>query len=169
MARRSSGRRTDYTWDVTGFDQRGIDIALAANSILSSLVSGSSQTLFRTRGQLQFQLDPGGAVEQVVIAVGIIVIKTAAVVAGVAAVPGPFTEGSADWLWHNFVNLSSGEVASPGDTSYPGLVADVMVDSKAMRRLKEDESVALIAEVASANDQAGTWDVQGGLRILTGS
>ncbi len=168
MPRRSrTGRKTDYSWQGQSVNVGSIDLATGtvtdgANAIVSF---GAPFTIMRVRGELLFQLDAGAVNERILIAVGLIVISANQVSVGVTSMPHPFTDIEDTWLWHQYVTLSSlAEAAIQPDA----LFSRVMVDSKAMRKVKPTESLALVAEVVAGSDQGGTFDMLGGFRVLVG-
>ncbi len=50
-----------------------------------------------------------------------------------------------------------------------GLFDWTMVDSKAMRKMKPNESIVLVAEVAGSNDVGGTVDFVYSINVLNGA
>ncbi len=166
MARRTRGRKTDYTWSGICGSFAAKDIAVGTAAIGSGRIDFlETQTLVRVRGRVAIQLDAAGVDERVLVAVGLIKVKTAAAVAGIASVPTPNTETAADWLWFNYQWVSAGAEAAVNQNS---LFDVVEVDSKAMRRCKADESLIFVAEVCDTVDMGGTVDVQYGIRVLVG-
>jgi len=166
---RSSGRKTDYGWIGACSSVVGVDLPVNTGSLGSSGINLTApSTLTRTRGKLLIQLDAGANDERVVIAVGLIVVQSSAFVSGLAAVPKPHTDAEADWFWHQYVILSSlAESAVTGDSTF--LAERVEIDSKAMRKIKPNESIIGVAEVCSVVDQTGLWDWMFGIRCLFGS
>ncbi len=164
---RRSGRRTDYEW----LSLRGKITALDLTVNATGLGDGGLQvtgpgTFMRARGHAFLQLDAGGADERVLIALGLIIISNEAFAAGAGSIPAPGNDEDADWLWHNYVGLSSlAEAAVQSDA----LFARVEIDSKAMRKVKPQQTLAFLAEVLLTEDQTGTLDVLYGVRILGGS
>ncbi len=59
------------------------------------------------------------------------------------------------------------ETSVTGDAG--GLFERIEVDSKAMRKLKDDQTLLLVCEVGQTIDATGTFDVQAGMRYLFGS
>ena len=170
MARntRSRGRPTDYTWD--GLSSIVIAIDLTDGTAVlgtTALAFGDKQTITRIRGSMLFSLDPSGADELVVIAVGIIVVSTQALLAGEASVPDPFDSIGSPFIWYQFVILGGPDLVT--NTGVMQKNQRVEVDAKAMRRVGLDESMAVKAQVAIVDgDAGGTWDWSYGLRVLTG-
>ncbi len=167
-ARTRSGRRTDYIWEGATATVSGVDLTLNTATILSNNSQGLARTLMRSRGSIFLQLDAGGNDERVLIGLGLILASQEAVTAGVASIPKPIVEIEADWIWHSFVVLSSlAESAVTGDSS--ALWARVEIDSKAMRKVKPNQNIVLVAQVGQVVDATGTFDVMAGQRRLMGS
>ncbi len=165
MANRSRGRRADYFWLAMTGEIESLDIATATAGLGDTQINYvESQTLMRLRGQYAVQLDATAVNERALVAFGIIKVKTAAAAGGVATIPTPFTEPSADWIWYDYLWVSSGAEAAVVDDM---LFARGQIDSKAMRRVKPDESIIFVAEIAETNDQGGTVDIMYGVRALT--
>ena len=75
--------------------------------------------------------------------------------AGSTAVPGPQSDESWDgWLWHRYFRLTSAGAIAGGaatDEDIAGIMGAslrVEVDSKAMRKVKDEEIVIAVVEVA---------------------
>jgi len=130
------------------------------------LVAGFANTILRLRGIIGVQLDPGGVDERVLVTFGIIVTTAVAFATGTTALPSPVAESDKDWMWIGSAFLTSGaEAAVIPDR----LSAEIEVDSKAMRKVKPNDTVVLIGEVAESVDQTGTWDFQYYVRMLSGN
>ena len=122
-------------------------------------------TLVRIRGDLIVQMTvSSGTPGRCVAGLGIIVVRASAL--AVPAVPSPLAQGDSDWVWWTSVglNLQGGSVGSPnidGNT----ISHRVIVDSKAMRKIKPNEAIVFVTEnVVVSSTQ--TVDVLGGLRLL---
>jgi len=168
MARRqSAGRRTDYTWFGAADITTGSDLALTTSVLPSNHITlGETGTLMRLRGRARVSLDATAVDEFAVVAVGIIKLTDEAFAAGVGSVPTPHTDVDAEWAWHSYLTIGSGAEASVNQNS---LFDSVVIDSKAMRRFKQNEVIAFVAEIADVLDQGGTWDLQFGFRALFGT
>ncbi len=162
---RHSGRRTDYEWLTGAVDIQTFDLAANTKVLLGTIQVDQAGTLMRSRGELMLELDATAVNERVVIAVGIIKAGDAAVSAGSSSLPGPMVQGADDWLWHGYMNVSSGQ---EGSVVADGLFDRLTVDSKAMRKFKPDENFVIMAQVAVSNDQGGHATMFGGFRFLFG-
>ena len=159
MARRTSGRRTDYTWQgsqVTG------GLAAAGISVTAVLTSAVSGTIMRSRGELLAVLDGPTAGDQAVVFAGLIVVTEEQLAVGATAIPNPGADFDADWMWHGGISLID-------EGAFPDFVGGrLTIDSKAMRKIKQSMSVALVVANSSS---VGTpaIDFEGYLRILFGA
>ncbi len=156
MARRSSGRRTDYSWTAAADIMTGID--LGAVAAFGPVATGLTQpgTIMRVRGTVGATLNAAAVQEFGLVHLGLIVVPADTFAAGVA--PEFQTDGasseSGHWMWTGSIFLSSGfEAAIVNDQ----LSASIEIDSKAMRRFKPNDVVALVVE-----NPAGAWNDQGG-------
>ena len=111
--------------------------------LFTSPVGHEGETLIRVRGLLSVALQTASAVaDGYVGSFGMAIVTTAAATAGVASIPTPSTEAAWDgWLLHRFFDcrrtLGAG---SPGEFSR------LELDSKAMRKANEDESLVGVIE-----------------------
>ena len=168
--RRSSFQKKIDTrsWDTTLHGQiTALDLAEGAIAIgdLGATFTAAAVTILRIRGRLIAQLDAGAVDERASIAVGIIIVTTRAFNAGSGSMPLPQDNGENQWIWHDYVQLTSGAEVAANDT---GLIDRVVIDSKAMRKMKGDETLAFMAQVADSVDGGGTVDMMYGVRFLFG-
>jgi len=143
-----------------------IDNVTTTAALLSASAFADAGTIVRIRGFIAVELDATAVDEKLAVAVGIASVSTAAAAAGVVSLPTPFTEEAYPWIWHSYFIVMSGAGASLG-VDYAGLFHRIEVDSKAMRKVKLNESLVGVSEVAVGNDQGGTHNVIGGIRVLT--
>ncbi len=159
MPRGRSGRRADYQWSNLGDDENGQDLGantgVFGSTGLAILVPG---TIVRIRGTIAGQLDAGGADERAMILLGLGIFRSDYFATGTA--PELFTaaadEGS--WIWQGQLYLSSGSEAAVVNDF---LVDRLTIDTKAMRKVKAGETLALVhqAPAAMVVDQTGTYDL----------
>jgi len=164
MARTSRGRRSDYDWTAGQFDVQTLDLAVNTKSVLAGVTITGAATVVRIRGEMFAELDATAVNERAIISVGAIVVNEVAFALGITGLPGPFTQGADDWMWHGYLNVSSGQ---EGATAENSLFDRLTIDTKAMRKMKSDEVLAFIAEIAGSSDQGGHLTLMGGLRVLT--
>ena len=122
----------------------GTSVVLASFTGLQ-LESIVPATLVRVRGLLAVQSDQGAAFEDAMGAFGIYVPADPARIAGVASLLTPITDAFADnWqTWQGF--MSTGQ-----RTGNAVAWNEYTIDSKAMRKIADGDSLVLIAENAHA-------------------
>ncbi len=158
MARRNFSRRPQRPlrlsqWAATVPETQFIALAAATSVIDSSFTpSGAApETVIRTRGLLTVMTDQVAASEQPFGAFGICVVSDQAFTAGVASVPTPYTEAESDlWFLHTFWSaamLSATQVGFDGRVAY-----HFELDSKAMRKVNEDETIIAVMENGNSTD-----------------
>ena len=160
-----SGSVHNKEWTVACIVPTNLDLAVGSLVVFSMFVADEAETVLRSRGDFMAQLNPGAIDEAAVVAAGLAIVSARAVAAGAASVPRPATEGSYPWLWHGFFNVSSaGGAIGQGN----GHADRIVIDSKAMRKVKETEVMVLAFEICSSVDAGGVVQLLGGLRVLTG-
>ncbi len=127
----------------------------------SSIVRHEGETLVRTRGIISVTLLTAASVGDGFIgAFGMVLVTTAAATAGVGSIPTPFTEAAWDgWFVHRYFDVRSG-LAADGS----GQVR-LEIDSKAMRKANEDESIVLVSETVETG--TATAKFTGRIRLLS--
>ncbi len=158
MARQSRGRRPDYEW--VG---NSSTLMLTANSQGQADMSGPiprASTLMRCRGEVLAVIDGPTTNDVAVAACGLIVVTEEQLAVGTTAVPNPDTDFDAEWIWHGFLPMSH-----IGGGVEKEQVARITLDSKAMRRMKETQSVLFVATNGAVTG-TGAIDVTFGVRLL---
>ncbi len=164
MARRA-GRRTDYTWQ----GSHGVlSLAATGSGIVTINTPSSSSTVTRSRGEVLAQIDGPVDNDQADVTCGLIVVTPEQLAAGATSIPDPFTDMDAEWIWHGFLlvqaNAGTGVGASLNALS---VVARLTIDSKAMRRIKQNQSVVFVVKNTNLGGTP-TVDVFVGCRQLFG-
>ena len=140
-------------WSSTAPETQFVALAAATTVIDSSFVTSGNnrETSVRVRGLLTVMTDQAAASEQPFGAFGVCVVSDQAFSAGAASVPAPYTNADSDlWLLHEFwacpmlVGDSTG-FGSAGVQAY-------VLDSKAMRKVSEDETLIAVIQNANATD-----------------
>ncbi len=121
--------------------------ALAASTVLLDQVfipDAPGETVIRTRGLFGVESDQSAASESANGAVGIGVVSAQAVSVGITAVPHPVTDaGWNGWFWHSYWN-STVRVSSA--VGFQNLLRNITIDSKAMRKVGDEERVVIVLE-----------------------
>ena len=105
---------------------------------------GIGETVRRTRGRIHARSDQAAAHEEQLGGFGMIVVSDLAVAAGAASIPDPVSDGSDDG-WFVFQHI----VASGSENTLGQFVSEPF-DSKAMRRVEEGFTVAIMVANSSA-------------------
>ena len=105
-------------------------------------------TILRTHVELMYGSDQAAVTEEPFGSWGMIVVKETASAIGITAVPAPSTEINADWFiyrpYSNQFNFVSGVgIDANGMTHYD-------IDSKAMRKVGDDDDVIIVASQVNA-------------------
>ena len=164
---RKSGAVHNKEWTVSCLEVTALDLAIGALIGFVPFVADDAETVLRTHGFCSVELGADNNNERVTLAVGIGIISArAAAAASAVGFPRLSTDGVFPWLWHGFLYASNMTVATltPTDMVYQRLA----IDSKAMRKVKETEVMAMVFEVCESDDVGGNCFVGGGLRVLTG-
>ena len=113
-------------------------------------------TLVRTRGIISLFNGVAGAIGDGMFgAVGLGIVTVKAFTAGLASVPLPLTEPEWDgWFWHNYFDLRVVS-ATLGDGANQA-IQTLVIDSKVMRKLGEEEVIIGVVEVV----ESGTASVE---------
>ena len=138
----SRGRPNDYDWELA----RGTDLGRASGAIVQfeAFASDTAETLMRLRGDVMIALNSGtdAVGDCLVVAWGVVRSASGSADVGVS----PITEGGANWLAYGVATLFTEDAVNVGVTGTPMKRWDV--DSKAMRKLRENESLYVIFESA---------------------
>ena len=164
MARKfDRSRPMQKTWGgVTGTQ----DSLTATQALLwgTGFTVSSVSTLLRLRGSYIIKGTPDAVVDDVVVGIGIGIVSTDAAAVGGVSVPSPLGDPDWSWVWHQYVALAAGQTALLGQDI--GSVVRGEIDSKAMRKMKPNESLVIVGQL-STSDYASVI-INGGLRVLFG-
>jgi len=161
MARgsRGSGRRTDYEWFNIGDVEVGEDLSVdTAVFGTTNFIFGSAGTLTRLRGKVGVTLDSAAVDESSMILCGLLVMPSDAVVAGAAPELSNNGVDDGSWIWQGALYVTS---LAEAQVSPQFLSDSIEIDSKAMRRVKGNQSLVFIFQSPAAltRDAAGTYDI----------
>ena len=169
MARRS-GRRTDYLWASSGDQELAVDLSTNTGTFgTTAFQTTLPQTLTRLRGKVGVTLDAAGVEESCMLLCGVAVVSAEYFVSGSA--PEIFVANDSDevnWVWTGGLYLSAG---AEGATNTNGLIRDIEIDSKAMRKMRANSSVVFVHQTPAElkTDGGGTLDITWWLHFLLGS
>ena len=149
-----SHRLTDWSF---GPDNQPATTLSATGSALGAngaLVAIGRATLVRFRGFLSLIQSAGTALDGFTGAVGIGVTTSEAFAVGTSAVRLPETDADWDgWLWHTFFDTRVPGATAGGE----GFVVRMQMDSKAMRKLTQDDVVFGAIEVGEVGTGVLSW------------
>ncbi len=138
------GRKLDNkSWSFIPFF--GTSFAGDATFVGGSILFLVPATILRIRGAVQFHFDAAKQVgDEINITLGLAVASTDAVAAGAGSMPDPGGEPEFPWLWWGDFFLHA---ESTGAQEVWGLTSQrVVVDSKAMRKVKPGQSLVWVGE-----------------------
>ena len=135
-----------------------VTIGATAKVLLGSFTADLPTTVRRTRGLVSFRTDQTAGSELPFGAFGMCVVSDDAFAAGAASIPGPFTDAFSDlWFVHEFFIAPTRYATVAGQDNSAMIVS---IDSKAMRKVGEDETVAVMIENGSAVGAAGLAEIR---------
>jgi len=140
------GGKKNFLWVAAA--TTGINLAASTKQATSLLVvtdGGSDSTLYRIRGR--FYVSPQNPFDTSTViggAVGIIKVSDIAAGVGITAVEGPLTNAGSDWIWHSYFFASYFQAAVDTAVVNPGFMVEI--DSKARRRIDDNEQLVLVVE-----------------------
>ena len=158
------GRKNRQTTWVAPADQNTVSVASGASVIIGSFAPDDAgmlhPTIVRVRGEVSIRPNSFGADVAISGAFGMAIVSDDAFAAGTASIPRPFDD--AEWggwfVWQSFSNhvesIDQTGVVFPGSISY-------QVDSKAMRKVGENETMVLMCE-----SQSGAIEIAMHVRTL---
>ena len=148
----AGGARRQTAW--AGRDFRTDVVALAANSFLidssfnAAALAARPFTIVRTVGLLQIRSDQNAAVETVFGALGFGVVSDKQLATGATAVEDPVTQVSSDnWFMYQAFSAEGSTSTNVGQRP-----ETYVLDSRAMRKVTEDEDFVAVIANASATD-----------------
>jgi len=120
--------------------------SLAGSVTLSN--PGIGEVVRRTRGVFAVISDQGSALEQQVGALGFIVVTDTALAQGIASLPSPASQRNDDgwFVWESFCQVGNTLLAGSPVSSSQTSPQVYSFDSKAMRKVEEGYSIAVVVE-----------------------
>ena len=124
-----------------------------------------ARTLLRLRGQFLLSAIPNAAADDDVVGLGFGIVSTDAAVAGGTALPSPLGDPGWPWVWHGYFPLID-QAATAADDKAIGNFVRLIVDSKAMRKMRSNESLVMIGHLSEG--EYASVSIAGGIRVLFG-
>ncbi len=149
LPRRGGATRRKTDWQEGPGGSAQTTITGTGKTILGSgfVLLADGNTLVRTRGHVLHYLESSAAISDGFNgAFGIGIVTAQAFAIGVTAMPGPVAELDWDgWLFHQFYTIRGLFVTTPGQSQGPAFIR-FDVDSKAMRKVDENEVIFAMYE-----------------------
>ena len=123
-------------------------------------------TIIRTHLELFGSSDQAAASESFAFAVGLAVVSEQAAAIGVTAVPTPITDMESDMFFLHKVVMGDFVFASGSGFQDTPIGSGISIDSKAMRKVNNDQNVVLVLEGAIAGFGEGCIGVVGGRMLV---
>jgi len=144
-------------------------LALDATQVVGTSAAGAGfsekTTIIRVRGSATVAMDAGAIADSMVVGLGLLVVRNNAfTVGGASSMPSPIDDPEAQFLYHQLFSLGP-SVSATDDASSIVNNARVEIDSKAMRKVSPDETLAFIWD-ATILAGTPTADVQAFARFL---
>ncbi len=148
---RGRGPERQTQWFTIDFAATAVDnSAVLVSSFNAPALELRPFTIVRTHLEVRFATDQQVASEDIAGAVGMCVVNQAAQTQGVGSVPTPITESGADvWYLHQWM-ISGVAFSAGGFFALDGITFSL--DSKAMRKVNNDETSILVVEGASQGE-----------------
>ena len=159
MARRSfvrthvsAKRSTVWVGISSGGDKVSIDTntAVLLGSLNAVALALRPFTVVRTRGVIHWGTDQNIATEEPQVQIGAIVVSDTAAALGITALPDPTTSPDGNWFLFESLIAQFQFISGAGFNNPAG--AMLQFDSKAMRKVGNDEDVTLVGSNPSSAD-----------------
>ena len=141
--------RRKSTWVLGPGSQTQQNIVASALTVigLGSSPTGEGNTIVRIRGHLSAYLDAASAANNgFAVTLGIGIVTDQAFAIGATALPNPNDDTDWSWLWTHYAFVMS-PTGTVGEAPTAARL-DVVVDTKAMRKIKLNEIVFMVMDSA---------------------
>ena len=152
-------------WTYGSFQAANLAAGIAAFEVFPA--QHLPETLLRMRGEWVAAFN--GAVaggEGVAVSAGMIQVPEGS---STTALWSPITDGDAPWIWWDTFHLLYNEYVASAIGSAMSASARRVIDSKAMRKLRNTEIQFVVEQATVAGFGAGSIEVIGSVRALSGS
>ncbi len=168
MAHRRSGfaKKID-TVHWTLIQEAAINQAAGIVAFNASPAQHLPETLLRIRGE--WAVDLGGAAADnvgVVVTAGLILVPEGT---GTTVLWSPNTDGDAPWIWWDAMHLLYDEMVTDGNFSSQTASGRRVIDSKAMRKVRNTELQYVVENVTLSGLSTGPINAAMTARVLSGS
>ena len=161
--RRSSGPRRPTFWETASttalvpLADGGTTASVTAIVSEAELDNVPNPTLVRIRGHVFNRLSTVADAlgDCILVAHAIMVVDAKQLAIGVTAMPLPLTDNSEDFLWADSAFLSHG-LSSVGGLDGNRAMVNLVIDSKAMRKITLNQVLVMVTEMDVQSGTAGT-------------
>ncbi len=130
------------------------------DEVFTPIVGG--ETIIRTRGMMGWNTDQEITDELQLGAFGLAIVSEQAATVGITAIPHPSTDAAwGGWFYHQFIMSKFTFISGVGVE--PNVMQRMVVDSKAMRKVGENERLVSVWEATSTTG----FEAFSSLRILS--
>ena len=159
------GSPRETSWLSIDFDEQvlGAPGTAITHTMTAEELAKRPFTVIRTHLEVMLLSDQTSASEDQLVAVGLCVVSEQAVAIGITAVPTPITDLDSDLWYVHQVMLNRFQFAS-GIGFEPTAGRRYSIDSKAMRKVNNDEEMILVQEVSALAE--GAVIVTGGRMLI---
>ncbi len=160
------GKKIDNVhWTLGGFTFVSQAAGVAAQTVFAA--QHLPETLLRTRGEWSACLNSGQAAGVgVTVFVGMIQVPEGT---GTTVLWSPFTDGDAPWVWWDVLSLMYNEMVVDVIATQNTLSGRRIIDSKAMRKLRNTELQVVVENVTLSGLSTGSVQAVGDFRSLFGA
>ena len=149
MARRV-GKKIDFKQWVA-IPSIALDINTVTTTLGASIAFAVPLTILRIRGEVVINMDGAADNASNQVTVGLGIISSDAFAAGAGSVPEPATESEYPWMyWYSTPLRVADFSAIATEASQIAAASRLVVDSKAMRKVKPGESLVWVIETSAA-------------------
>jgi len=154
---RGSSRQPIWSTVVNRLASAAIGSGKTTGTLAGLGTATAGATMIRTRGQALIHFDPTSIADVFLVAFGLGIFNADAFAVGITALPGPFSDVGWPWVYHKIVLFGPAVSATESEVAI-GQNLWVDVDSKAMRKQRENETLGWVAE-GSILSGGGTFDI----------
>ncbi len=163
---RAAARRT--TWEGATLADTVTSGASSFSTIVAeaTLENVPNPTIVRIRGNILIRMAAQGAAATTgQLFMGIRLATASAIAAGIGSIETPANDIGSDWLWWTVAGFHTGASAQIDNVAFGATSRDVLVDSKAMRKVGVNMGLIFVMQ-HNAVVSTQTLSVIGGFRVL---